>query len=339
MLTETAAEAARIVADGQASVVRYAAVPASLQGLHGVAQVGREADPMAPVDWMCAGKPVISYSALLALRSGGMSCDDDIRPVIPVTPQCPAMTLREVLTYRSGLVRGHRAGYLDCVVDPRLARPAGWDPAADAEYWNAGWEVLPALVRTLTGHEFEHYVASALLEGRFAAPGAFAREGMADTYLDRSWISNPDIRKVFLPTDLATSLAGPLATLCRFYQGILRELDGGAPGMARTLISSNLGPDFFSRGVSTKRRWALGFPHLLHDQGFERIVPPDGFGSQGSVLTLTSRGLQYAWVCVTGAIPSLRFAYTVAMDGLRPVPDARYLHMVAALMRDARALG
>ena len=50
--------------------------------------------------------------------------------------------------------------------------------------------------------------------------------------------------------------------------------------------------------------------------------------------TWTSRGLQYAWAIVAGALPSLSGAFAVAMDGLRPVPDERYRHMVAALVAD-----
>lgn len=77
-------------------------------------------------------------------------------------------------------------------------------------------------------------------------------------------------------------------------------------------------------------------PHLLHDQGFEWTVPADGFGAQGAVLTLAEDGLRYAWVCVAGAVPSMDCAFAVAMDGLVPVPDERYLSMTAALLADAR---
>ncbi|MGW3195423.1 ATP-binding cassette domain-containing protein [Streptomyces sp. NPDC001118] len=77
-------------------------------------------------------------------------------------------------------------------------------------------------------------------------------------------------------------------------------------------------------------------PHLLHDQGFEWTVPADGFGVQGAVLTLAEDGLRYAWVCVAGAVPSMDCAFAVAMDGLVPVPDERYLSMTAALLADAR---
>jgi len=334
-LTETAVRAARLVAAGQAGVVRYAATRgragAEAQLAAGV-YPEKGFDPSAPVDWLCAGKPVIAYTALRATRSARRSCDDDLRPLISAAPRCPGITLREILTYRSGLVRGDRDGHVRCVTDPPLSRPQGWDPAVDANYWNAGWELIPALVQNAADCDFEDYLTAQAFGEHLAASGAFLRRGVHDPLK----IDNPDIRKVFLPDDLATSLCGPLAALCRFYRRILEELESRPGSEATDLTSSNPGPDFFRHGVSAKLRWSLGFPYLLGAQGFEFSVPSDGFGSQGAVLALTPRGLQYAWVCVAGAVPSLGFTFAVAMDKLRPVPDRRYLEVVEALMRDAR---
>lgn len=102
----------------------------------------------------------------------------------------------------------------------------------------------------------------------------------------------------------------------------------------RELTEANSRPDYFRSGVNSTLRWAPGFPHHLSDQGLENVTPADGFGSQASVLTWTARGLQYAWVVVAGALPSLSGAFAVAMNGLRPAPDERSRRMVVALVAD-----
>ena len=79
LLPQAAAEAARLVAEGEAGIVRYAAAQGakSASGAAGLAGTGAS----AAVDWMCAGKPVIAYAVLQAMTSAGWTCDDDIRPL------------------------------------------------------------------------------------------------------------------------------------------------------------------------------------------------------------------------------------------------------------------
>lgn len=337
-LKETAAQAADLVTSRQAGVVRYAVAPLIGEPVHGIAQAaGGDADPLAPVDWMCSGKQVLAYAALRALAAEGLSCDDDLRPFVSATDRCPAITLREILTYRSGLVLGDRHGYTTCVTAPVMSRHTYWNPAINGEYSHAGWELLPELVCNLTGQDFGDYVVNHVLAERFGAPGAVVREGVAETYVDPAWIADGKIEKVLVSAELATSLSGSLDVLVRFYRGVAGELAGAADGPAAALVSANPGPDYFRRGISKWLTWALGAPLRLQDQGLDSIVPADGFGSIGSVLTVTPRGLRYAWVCAAGAIPSLGLAFAVAMDRLSGAPDPRYVRMAEALMRDVRA--
>lgn len=322
--------AAELVAADETRVVRFAAALDGAAPVSGVVSARPGPGAEDPVHWLCAGKPVLAYATLCALASAGHDADTDLRPFLAATPDCPPITAREVFTYRSGLVRDRRPGNLEVVADPVLTRPPGWDPAVDAEYWNAGWEVVPGVVSALTGTDFEAYLLKDFLGGGLGLTAPSRHPGLIDVYRDPEAVRNPEIRRVFGPEDLATSLGGPLSDLCRFYQAVLA--DDGAP--ARELTSANPGPRWFAPGVSDTLRWAMGFPHGLCDQGFEHLVGPGPFGAQGAVLTLTPTGLRYAWVVVAGALPERRGCFAVAMEALRPVPDARYLRMAEALLAD-----
>jgi hypothetical protein len=290
----------------------------------------------APVDWLCAGKPALAHAAVHALCAAGLSIDDDLRPLVAATDAWRPVTLREILTYRSGFTAATGRTRTRCVEEPPLARPADWDPLTDARYWNAGWELLPSVVANATGLDFATYLSEVVMRGHFGAGAVAVHRGAGRGYHDRDFIADPQIRGVFIERGLATAAVGPLGDLARFLLGVAVDVDADGPWgeAARLLISANPGPDFFATGVSDRLRWALGFPHRLIDQGFERIAAPDAFGAQGAVLAHVGRRLRYAWVVVSGAFPSLGAACAVAMTGLRPVPDDRYRRMVGALLED-----
>lgn len=331
LLPQTAAEAARLVAEEEAGTVRYAAAQGAKLASDAAGHAGTVAS--GPVDWMCAGKPVIAYAVLLAMMSAGWSCDDDIRPLIVATPQCPKLTMREVLTYRSGLNRRATDEYVHCTTEPDLARPPNWNPSIDAAYWTAGWEIIPGLIATLTGQDFETYVTRTVLRERFNATGVSLRREVPRYFGDPAWKRNPDVTRVFPADEVVSGLRGPLDALCNFYRGVCSEIAEHAEGPAELLLSSNQGPDFGKLGISTRRRWALGFPSFT--KRIKDCVPDDAFGTNGGVLILEPDGPTWATVCLAGALPGYDSSFAVAMDGLLcQTKDPRYGRLVAALVND-----
>ncbi|MCA2211354.1 serine hydrolase domain-containing protein [Jidongwangia harbinensis] len=343
-LGHAATAAAALVADGATDGICYAAAAGS--GPPAFAVVGAPLALSEPavaansgtepsVDWLCAGKSVLAYVAVRAVLSGGLGADDDLRPLLATAAGCPPVTLRQLLTYRSGLVRSAGAGHLPCTTDPPLFRPRDWNPEVDAEYTNAGWDLLPGLVRRLTGLPFTVFAFEDVL-GAMGVRGLWLRPGLNPRYADPAVWRNPGIRRVMSASDFATALAGPPTQLAHFYRTVLADRAGDGPGQlaAQLLTSVNPGPDFFRRGISATLRWSMGYPARLHDQGFERFAPDGSFGAQGSVLTLTTDGLRYAWTMVAGALPTAGGAFAVTMNGFRPVPDERYRTMAEALVRD-----
>lgn len=332
-LSRTRAVARGLVEAGRSSSVRVAASSADADP---VAAVVGEGAADHPIGWLCGGKPLLAYGALRAAAVGGVGVDDDLRGHIPTAAGCPRITLREILTFRSGLTRNADPCDVLCFTEPRLSRPRHWDPAVDAEYWNAGWDVIPVLTTMLTGLSHEKFLLREVLEPEFGIVGTGVRLDLAFEHI----LSNRDpghgIRRVMASDELATSLGGPLTDLCRFYRGVASTIasDVNGKSLASVLTSDNPGPQHFQRGVSPDLSWSLGFPARMAAQGFERVVDSSAFGSMGSVLTWTARGLQYAWVTVAGALPSLRATIAVAMQGLRPVPDDRYIQVVEALLAD-----
>jgi Beta-lactamase len=176
-----------------------------------------------PLDWMCASKPIIAYAALRVLVDAGRGVDTDLRPFLCTAPSCPPITLRHMLTYRSGLRRPTSGAHLACILDPPLGRAPEWNPETDAEYWNAGWELIPKLVHRLTGRDFGNYLIDDLLKAEFDVSGVCLTKGMSTVYRDRDAVRNDEIRRVFPPNDLATSLRGSLSEHCRLLAGLLTD--------------------------------------------------------------------------------------------------------------------
>lgn len=133
------------------------------------------------------------------------------------------ITLRHVLTYRSGLRRPTSGAHLACILDPPLGRAPEWNPETDAEYWNAGWELIPKLVHRLTGRDFGNCLIDDLLKAEFDVSGVCLTKGMSTVYRDRDAVRNDELRRVFPPDDLATSLRGSLSEHCRLLAGLLTD--------------------------------------------------------------------------------------------------------------------
>lgn len=334
-LVRTWCAARDLVEAGKSTSVRFAVCHG--EGEPVVGSVGaRPAE--SPVGWLCGGKPVLAYAALRAAEASGVSADDDLRDHVPSAPDCPPITLREVLTYRSGLVRTTEAGSVPCFTDPQLSRERDWSSSVDAEYWSAGWDLLPVLTEKLTGMPYERFLRDEVLVPEFGMARTAVRRDLAAEHASAHRGSSEGIRRVMSSDELATSLGGPLGDLARFYRGVAaaKAADPDGRSAASILTSDNPGPQFFGRGISPHLRWSLGFPALLIAQGFEHIVDAKAFGAMGAALTLTQEGLRYAWVTAAGALPAVHGAFAVAMHGLRPVPDARYLQVVQAVQADLR---
>src|SRR5262245_55085046 len=100
-LDRAAEAAARLVAAGHTDSVCYAAaVEAQPAGYTVVGAPLTMAEPGSgpgepTVDWLCAGKAVVAYAAVRAVLDSGHGVDEDLRPLLPATAQCPPITLRQ----------------------------------------------------------------------------------------------------------------------------------------------------------------------------------------------------------------------------------------------------
>lgn len=342
-LVHTIATAHKLFRDGETRRVRLAvehdsAILRQTVALTPAGELSVDAsDCGGPIDWFCGGKPLLAYAAMRAVTGAGLALDADLHPLVSAaTADWPGITLIELLTYRSGLLRGNPPGTTLVVAKPRLSRLPGWNPAANAQYSNVPWDLLPPIIEAATGRPFQVFFLH-VLRDEFGIERVTLRRTAIEPYRDRAAIWDDSVRRVIVPTDVGTSVAGPLDDLCRFYAALNRKFErwAGTQPLAQSFLGPYPGPEMFGTGISQKRTWGLGLMSNLAQSGFKHILGTDSFGAQGAPLTLTTdRQISYAWNLVGGVMTCSAGAFAIAIDGLRPTRDLRYPTMLAALHAD-----
>ena len=125
-------------------------------------------------------KPFVGTATLMLVEEGRIGLDDPVAAFLPSfdNPRSGAITVRQLLTHRSGFAQGAEPpGYaaapsLQDAVDLLGAQGPDFQPGEDFIYSNLNSETLGALIEVVTGEPVEQ-----VLEGRIIEP-----LGLSDTH-------------------------------------------------------------------------------------------------------------------------------------------------------------
>jgi CubicO group peptidase (beta-lactamase class C family)/D-alanyl-D-alanine dipeptidase len=239
----------------------------------------------------------------------------------PRNPFGGEITLRQLTSHRSGLIREPPVGHYFDDTEPTLAATVAslnrtsliYPPGKQTKYSNAGIAVLGEVLEKTQGESFYPYLQHAVLEplgmraSRFQ-PTAEVRTGLAKGYM---WTL--DGRRFEAPTfQLGIGPAGSLYTtvldLSRFMSVLF---DGGAlPGgkrlLARPTLDSMWTPQFADSGATTG--FGIGF-------GIDTLDGHRTVGHGGAI---------YGFATSLEALPddSLGVVVVATLDVMNPVTDA-----------------
>jgi CubicO group peptidase (beta-lactamase class C family) len=119
-------------------------------------------------------KVVTAYAALRLVSAGKLELDAPLdryldAPLLPVSPQSAAITLRRVLTHTSGLSNLLAGVYMDKRI---------WFPPGDHfSYSGHGFEYLRMAMEDVTGEPFESYVTRTVLADLAMSSSVYAADG------------------------------------------------------------------------------------------------------------------------------------------------------------------
>ena len=189
----------------------------------------------------------------------------------PNNPWDATITLRQLMSHRSGLIREPPAGHYFDDAGTTLAETVAsltgtdlvYEPGSRIKYSNAGIAVVGYVLETIRGEPFADYVKGAVLEPLGMATSAFAPEpdvvdDLAHAYmwgLDRGLFDAPTFELGMAP---AGSMYSTVLDLARFMGAIFRRGNGenGRILSAETL-ESMWQPQFAEPGAT--EGYGLGF--------------------------------------------------------------------------------
>ena len=232
-------------------------------------------------------------------------------------PEYRGVTVRDLLTHHSGLVRDAKGDFGDGSGREQRARFVPWvlaqrpaSPRATLAYSNANYILAGAIIERLTGESYEQLVVRRLLAplglttvgfGPPATPGKVDQPwGHSDGLLGR-WHTVPpdqessDFTRLYAP---AGQLHLSIHDWALWARAVLRAASGGSslwkPETVDALLTPAVPADSMAMGWQVLRRpWATpGGRILVHDGSNMRfyslavLAPEAGFG----VLVMTNRG-------------------------------------------------
>lgn len=149
------------------------------------------------------------------IQQGRLSLDDTLAKHLPEYPNQPAaarITIRDLLTHRSGIAQFMRPDFGDVSVAAMVktvgATPQTFEPGTRQEYSNGGYVVLGRVIEVLSGQTYSAYIAEHIYR-----PAGMTASGF------------------FRPADREDSVALPVASGGRGGRGMGR---GAGPAMAPT---------------------------------------------------------------------------------------------------------
>ena len=174
------------------------------------------------------------------VEKGTLDLDADIRDILPQfqpkNPQGTPLTLRMLMSHRSGLVRESPVGHYFDPLEPSLADTIAslnkttltYPPATKTKYSNAGVSVAGYALQETTKTRFEEYLKTTLLDPMKMVDSAFERTPEIDAKLADAFMWTVDGRRFDAPKfALGTAPAGSLYAnvhdLAKFIKVILND--------------------------------------------------------------------------------------------------------------------
>jgi CubicO group peptidase (beta-lactamase class C family) len=164
------------------------------------------------------------------IQQGRLSLDDHLVKYLPDYPNREAVariTIRDLLTHRSGVARFMRPSFGDVSVAEMTkivgSEPQAFEPGARQEYSNGGYVVLGRVIEVVSGKSYSTYVSEHI----------YRPAGMTSTGLLRKELGNPAGGGYSTATDLfkfARALKGGRLLDQRMTNYVLNETLSGASG-------------------------------------------------------------------------------------------------------------
>lgn len=179
-------------------------------------------------------------AAVQLAEEGKLDLDADVRTYLPdFTPKNPygkPITLRLLMTHRSGLVREPPVGNYFDPTEPTLAATVAslnqtelvYEPGAHTKYSNAAIAVVGRVIEVVTEQSFEEYLNDRLLAPLGMDRSTFRRSDQVDERLASAWMRTPHTPAFEAPMfALGTAPAGNLYAsandIGRFLSMVLGE--------------------------------------------------------------------------------------------------------------------
>lgn len=293
--------------------------------------------PATPADIYRAGSvsKLFTDIAIMALvEQGKVDLDAPVTRYLPdFHPNNPfktPITLRQLMTHRSGLVREPPRGhYFDSAPKGQADTVASLNdtvlvaaPGTITKYSNAGIAVVGEVVARVTGMTFENAVDALVLKPLGMTASSFARDRVKAPVAYSQMASFDGGRWAAPPLDLGTPAAGNLYSsvgdLGRFVTAMLNH---GALAKGRLLSAASLDEMWRAQyPVASGRSFGLGF--VLGQLDGQRTVGHTGavYGHVTDVRLLPEGGIG---VVVFGTVDSGPTAQRIATYALRSLAAAR----------------
>lgn len=213
--------------------------------------------------------------AVMLVEEGKLDLDTDVRTYLPdFAPRNDydvPITLRLLMSHRSGLVREPPVGHYFDPTEPTLAETVDslngtalvYAPGSRTKYSNAAIAVVGRIVEAVAGQPFEQYAQQKLLQPLGMEHSSFEQKRVVARHLADAWMRAPHKANFEAPTfALGTSPAGNLyasaADIGRFLSMVLSRGNlEGKQVVPRTVIEQML--QVVSNDRSDKHIYGLGF--------------------------------------------------------------------------------
>lgn len=280
------------------------------------------------------------------VEGGLLDLDAPVEAVLPsFRPRNPfggEITLRQLMSHRSGLVREPPVGHYFDPGEPSLGATVEslnettlvYPPGTRHKYSNAGIAVVGYALETLHGEAFATHLARAVLDPLGMDASAFVPDGRLHGRVPEAIMWSYDGREFSAPTfELGMAPAGsmyaPVTDLARFLSALFA---GGAGPRGRVLSRAGLEamwrPQFAEPGTTTGRGIGFGVSELDGHRMVGHGGAIYGFSTQLSALPDDRLGVAVAATrdftnAVTGRIADAALRLMLAHRAGEPLPPLR----------------
>ena len=282
------------------------------------------------------------------VERGELDLDAPVRQYLPdFSPENPSgteITLRQLMSHRSGLIREPPAGHyfdhtgtdLAATVASLNGTPQIYPPTARTKYSNAGIAVVGYTLEVTRGEPFADYVRRAVLEPLAMTSSAFTPEPEIVDDLARAYMWGFDRGLFDAPTfELGMSPAGSMYStvldLSRFMSALFRGAEGENGRILQPeTLESMWAPQFAAEGATSG--YGLGF--AVEERAGQRRLGHGGaiYGFSTQLAFLPESGIGVVAVSavdgtntVTGRVADAALELMLAAKAGAPLPEAPLL--------------